>query len=245
MSQGAVAHRGAPLTKEQQALVVGAVHLIKSAVAWYREKGWVILTKDGDLDAIGIAALAEAASSYDPSQGVAFSTYATYRIRGAILDAARAEARRRRLFLPAGADVAAANYLAEQPDLPEAGWGEVDHRWRQRSESFSGGLAAAIVASMAADVLNAQDDGEEAFARRQAYTRVIDAIQSARAELVDREREVLDLHYGQEVGLQTVAERLKVAYATVKRIHASMLENLAKKLRKVGIKSLADAGLYG
>lgn len=42
-----------------------------------------------DLVQIGVVGLLDAVSKYDPSRGVKFSTYAVYRIRGAIQEAIR------------------------------------------------------------------------------------------------------------------------------------------------------------
>ena len=90
MSQTASAPRHAPLTKEQQALVEGALHFMKVIAARLGQE-WANRLPQDEILAVAAAALVEAAQTYDPAHGVPFTTFAYHRIRGAVLDLARRE----------------------------------------------------------------------------------------------------------------------------------------------------------
>ena len=115
--------------------------------------------------------------------------------------------------------------------------------WRRRSANFGGGAVAAAFASMVADVLNTQDGTDEALARMQANARTITALQEVRAQLIERERVVLDLHYCQGISLKEVADQMEIAYTTAKRIHAALLIHMESMLRERGIMTFEDTGM--
>lgn len=248
MSRVASAARAEPLSAAQNAIVVGAMSLMEAIVVKYRQR-WANVFGEAEMLAVGRAALVEAAQTYNPSRDIAFSTYATCRIQGALLDAISIEIRQRTPFLALAlrAHSRANEYLAELPDSPAPDSGGPGQAWWRRSAEFSGGVATAVVAGIVADLLNTDvaGDGEEGVVRKQSYARVIAALQAARLELDDRERQVFDLHYGQDIALCDVAERMNVAYATAKRIHASLIERLGDKLRERGFVNLSDAGMAG
>ena len=54
---------------------------------------WATLMDRDDAEGWAMLGLVKAARSYDPARGLAFSTYAAFRIRGELIDAIRREAR--------------------------------------------------------------------------------------------------------------------------------------------------------
>jgi RNA polymerase sigma factor for flagellar operon FliA len=244
MSQTAEAPALAPLTKEQQALVTDAMHFMEVIAAKVGQQ-WTDRLSSDEIRAAAAAALVEAARTYDPSRGVPFTTYAYHRIQWAILDLAREELRFNGPYIALGMYRTASEYLADEPDVPKDDAANSMRDWRRRSANLGGGIAAAMFAGIAADVLNTQDGTEEAFARRQANERVVAALQDVRGHLPDRERVVLDLHYGQGMRLEDVAAQMEVAYSTVKRIHAALLIHMQDMLRKRGVSAFEDTGLTG
>ena len=76
-----------PLSDEQAARVARHTDLVKRIA---RSIHFQIGQLDVDeLASVGNEALVGAAMRYDPSSGASFSTYAHYRIRGAMIDAIR------------------------------------------------------------------------------------------------------------------------------------------------------------
>lgn len=78
----------AKLARRRNDLVHGHLHLVR-AIAWrvWRELDATIDFED--LVGHGMVGLVQAARRYDGTRGVTFATFAFYRIRGAMLDAAR------------------------------------------------------------------------------------------------------------------------------------------------------------
>ncbi|MBC2962436.1 sigma-70 family RNA polymerase sigma factor [Nocardioides deserti] len=185
-----------------------------------------------DLRSAGLAALVTAARSFDPTRGVPFGSYATSRIRGAILDelrsvdwASRSVRRRSREIeeartrlaatmgrLPDNAAVAAALGL----DVTEVKRSDDDVA-RASVLSLSGGPDGS---DAVADMVVSKDPGPEAavlVAERLQY------LQEAIAELPDRLRAVVQGYFLDERPMAELAAELGVSESRISQIRAEAL----------------------
>ena len=176
-----------------------------------------------DLYAAGITGLIEAADRFDPSRGVAFTTFAYYRIRGAIIDSQRAEGRRASAPAPAFVQLpatftaqAAANTNAlsfPDPDDTSPGW------------------MPAPVQLVPFEVLDSLEDEsapgpDEELERRRRSERVREAF----AVLPDLERRVLELYYYEDESFAGISAILGMSKPWAFRLHARGLRLLREAL---------------
>jgi RNA polymerase sigma factor for flagellar operon FliA len=193
----------------------------------------------------GCLGLLHAIDSYDPDRGLAFSTFAFPRIRGAILDdlrkadvAGRDTRRRRRMIAEAEREVAAefegetgSGRVAEHMNIDV----ETLHRWKaaaHRTTHISldkrlsgadgeGPTIGEVVADH--DAQNVEDrigfEQESAVMRREFQC------------LSERERIVLMLYYHDELKLREIAEVLGITDSRVSQIRTKALQTLRTRLR--------------
>ena len=199
-----------------------------------------------DLVGAGTMGLMSAVESFEPERGLAFSTFAAPRIRGAILDdlrrrdpatrslrqKERALARARESTGRAGGRAAGDREVASELGIePERLWQWERETERTRPVSLDqpvGGQESGPQRSLR-DVLPAQaEDGiEEAFERRE----LLELLQDAILELGERERVVLSLYYFEEMKLREIAEVLEVTESRVSQVRTKALGELRARLR--------------
>jgi RNA polymerase sigma factor for flagellar operon FliA len=195
-----------------------------------------------DLIAYGQVGLAEAARDFDPSRGSRFSTYAYYRIRGAIYDGlakmswlGRGHYQHVRYEQLAGEALHAASETADAspPSL------ETDARWFR---DISRALAVVYLTTP----LKCRETGQEltladsarfgppelAMSRelRQKLEDLINALPHAEGVLVRA------AHF-EGVTLQEAGQRLGISKSWATRLHARALQRLSRGLRLVGVAS--------
>jgi RNA polymerase sigma factor for flagellar operon FliA len=200
-----------------------------------------------DLDELvsaGTIGLMEALEGFDPARGLAFSTFAVPRIRGAILDELRRldhvpRSVRRKTRDIAGAREALTQALGRVPEDRElAEHLEVDletlWRWQSdvqsavqisldRSASDAHDRAPSPAELLAEDDRDAIDDhltlSQEGAILRQAILR-----------LTERERTVLSLYYYEELKLHEIAAILELTESRVSQIRTKALGKLRAEL---------------
>lgn len=191
-----------------------------------------------DLVGYGQVGLAEAARDFDPQRGRAFSTYAYYRIRGAIYDGlgklswhSRTHYRNVR-FQQMADDVL--RLESDQAASAESS-AEEQVRWLKR---VTGSLAVVYLASGT----RGEDDNMEivdpsvkaplsdALSRELTakLCELIDALPSEAGRLL---RSV----YYEGLTLKEAGERIGISKAWASRLHARTLDQLARALRQVGV----------
>ncbi len=185
-----------------------------------------------EMIAAGNAGLVEAAERWDPERGVAFTTFAHYRVRGAIYDALRQQglfSRRASLRFDAGADAV----MQDRADNPssEQGGGKA-----ARVERLAGALneiAAVYVMSLDAD-----DRPEPVSTDPPEMEQIIDE-QEARSDLTralrqlpERERRLVRLHYYRHLSLAEAGAKLGLSRSWACRLHARAVRRLADMLSK-------------
>jgi RNA polymerase sigma factor for flagellar operon FliA len=223
--------------KARQTLIEGCQGLVRSlAVKIHRKMG-----SQGDLDdliAYGQVGLAEAAADFNPDRGSQFSTYAYYRVRGAIYDG-----------------------------LSKMNWGSRARYNQVRNDQIAGDvLEADSVSASNSETATVDDDAKWLVAITRRLTVVCLAInseggscdtladehalappsQAAAREiyqrlhglidaLPDEERTLVRSVYFDGMTLNDAALQLGVSKSWASRMHARTLDKLAISLRKLGV----------
>ncbi len=197
-----------------------------------------------DLIQVGMIGLTDALSRYDAAQGVQFETFATQRIRGAMLDELR------------GNDYLSRGTRKHQREIEAA-----LHRLQQRlgrtpAESEIAremGLTLAEYQELLGKVRGTQlvyledmsgDDGDADFLDRHVADEEADPLarlrdQRMRQALVDgiktlpeREQYVMSMYYEHDMNLKEIAAVLKVTESRVCQLHSQSIARLRVKLRE-------------
>lgn len=192
-----------------------------------------------DLIGAGTLGLVQALEGFDPGRGLAFSTYAMPRIRGAMLDELRSRdwmprSIRTRSRQLAGARANLQQSLGRQPsheelaaelkiDLPTL-WRwqeEIDGRvllqldGTHEGEEHDTRLSESIADVLAGDPGDALDEADTLARLREAFT-----------QLSARDRLVLTLYYYEELNLREIGEVLHVSESRVSQIRTRALKRL-------------------
>ncbi len=187
-----------------------------------------------EMESMALEGLAQAAARYDPSRGTAFSTFAYYRVRGAVLDGlrrmglVRQQAAIRReasvdAILEASEPVRPATLEEAVADLADT-LGEV---------AFLEAYFPTEVSARDADRIPDEDvpDTEEVAADREARRFLADAL----AGLDEREQRLMSLVYFQGWTLAEAGRQLGLSRSWACRIHRKAVARLRKKLEEQGI----------
>ena len=157
--------------------------------------------------------LVQAANSYDPTKGVAFTTFAYYRIRGAVFDLLRETVRIDRF------EEAANEYMTDySAEGNAASYAEVKN------------VAAGIVASyfLSLEQPSAEAPAQSAQAPLDTLLRQEQqkGIREALKTLPEKNRKVLEAYYFEDLTLDEIGKRLGLSKSWVSRMHAKGLEML-------------------
>jgi len=193
-----------------------------------------------DLLGWGMRGLVEAADSFDPLRGLAFSTFAFPRIRGSILDELR-----RLDFLPRGrrdrlreVERAAARLEQENgvPPTPEelarelgTDADEIDevlHSARVASWASLDGGPSEELGALLTDPKSEDPVGSAEWNEMKAL--LVEAI----GALPEQDKTVITLYYAEELLLREIAEILGVTESRVSQIHSRALYRLNRELKK-------------
>jgi RNA polymerase sigma factor for flagellar operon FliA len=187
-----------------------------------------------DLVAYGTKGLLEAAERFDPTQGASFTTFAYYRVRGAMLDGLRTMGWYSRSdYARYRAEERANEYLQNQSERDTAGK-QAGARADTASalESIAqllGGVATIHITSLeaAAAVADEKLPAPDAdLERLQSTARVRQAIQT----LPERERNLMEMYYFGEKNLAEAGEILGLSKSWACRLHARAVDLLKAAL---------------
>jgi RNA polymerase sigma factor for flagellar operon FliA len=201
-----------------------------------------------DLINSGVLGLISAASRYEPAQHANFSTFAKYRIRGAILDGLRDEdrvSRRMRTWWKRyekfSSDFSGAHGCLPTDDEIARGLGVKPAHWREIAREI------AVVSRTSARLRpfgSSDGAGREIPARADCdpaglaiQSQVRKSLAKAMGRLSPRHRLVVDLYYDAELTLREIGERLGVRESRVCQIHREALDRMAIGLARQGIQS--------
>lgn len=187
-----------------------------------------------DLIGYGQVGLAEAARVFNPDVNVKFSTFAYYRIRGAIFDGVSKMAWFRKPSASQARYERGANAVLEESlsDTANDARGDVyaDTRWLN---DISRTLAVAYLTSQSRPLEFEDDDSEDpaaATADRELSERL--------HQLVDRlpgeAQSIIRGIYFEGLSLQDAGARLGVSKSWASRLHSRILDRLGRELRRLG-----------
>ncbi|WP_227767210.1 FliA/WhiG family RNA polymerase sigma factor [Zhaonella formicivorans] len=204
-----------------------------------------------DLLSYGIFGLLEAMAKYDPERGIKFETYATPRIRGAVLDAVRKaswaprstweqvkEYNRvvQKLEQELGGevpDVLIAKELGISQEELEQLLIEVNSVAVESLENFllateEGGL------TLGDTVIDEKSPNPESILEEQELKA---ALVQAIERLGEKDRLLLSLYYYEELTLKEIGKVLDVSESRVCQLHARALSRLREELKEFGVKT--------
>jgi RNA polymerase sigma factor for flagellar operon FliA len=184
-----------------------------------------------DLRSIGNTAVADIVRSYEPGRS-AFRTFASKRLRWALLDGLRRETHDR-----AAADRARAlaaldrlgaahdtqDTVADEPQTEEAWAARLRQMLESRAAARALGLVAGAVPARAPD---SEVSPEEATSRVELLRVLRDAV----ARLPDRERQLIQRHYFGGENFDAVARELGISKSWASRLHAQAIAVLGAEV---------------
>ena len=187
-----------------------------------------------ELVAYGNIGLADAANRFDPAKGAAFSTYAWYRVQGAIIDGLRKQSNLpRRVWANLVALRAASEYLENRADR-DAGAAKTG----AAPPSGADALAALRTAMSAIRTMyvtsldglrdagfDAPDPATPADQRIQVG-RLSAKLREALESLPEKERALVTKHYYEGKNLLEAGEELGISKSWASRLHAQAVERL-------------------
>lgn len=198
-----------------------------------------------DLVQVGMIGLADALSRYEASQGVQFETFASQRIRGAMLDELRDNDWMSRTSRKGQKDIEAAIQRLEQ---------QLGRAPRESEIADSMGLPLQEYQDLLGRVRGTQllyledvnpggEDGEESFLDRYVADEQADpfallrdqrlrqALVAAIENLPEREQYVMSMYYEHEMNLKEIAAVLEVTESRVSQLHSQAIARLRTKMR--------------
>jgi RNA polymerase sigma factor for flagellar operon FliA len=231
--------------KDRQRLVDANVPFVRSIAAKIKEQLPREIEFD-DLVAYGMQGLLEAAERFDGSHGTSFTTFAYYRVRGAMFDGLRgmgwlprAEYARLRFEERASAylanladrDAGAASSHHDDP-LPAA---RIEDEVRAIAEAL-GGVAAIFVTTMDARREEAESGSATPVPQQQVERSERNyAIRRALDSLPEKERRLLELYYYEDRTLLEAGQALGLSKSWSSRLHARAITLLKLALEKFGV----------
>jgi RNA polymerase sigma factor for flagellar operon FliA len=187
-----------------------------------------------DLVAYGSKGLVEAAERYDARPGVAFTTFAYYRIRGAMFDGLRTMGWYSRAdYARYRAEERANEYLQSHADRPADGGGagqaaDAADALAAVAQVLSGVAAVHITSLEAAATV-----ADETFAAPDAGIdtgRLGARVREAVKKLPEKERRLLELYYFEEKTLEEAGGALGLSKSWACRLHARAVDLLRTEL---------------
>lgn len=183
-----------------------------------------------DLVAFGFQGLLEARQRFDSSKGVAFKSFAHYRVRGAILDGVRAMARLPRRAYARLRAAEALDQMSEANADNQAGGAArpsgVEGNLRSIDAILGRVAAAYTVAISAEDAALGAGSPEEALLHEERLVRMREALE----KLPDRERHMIEGHYFQGKRFDTLSAELGISKSWGSRVHTHALDLLRQAL---------------
>jgi RNA polymerase sigma factor for flagellar operon FliA len=179
-----------------------------------------------DLVGYGLIGLLEARSRYDASRGFQFSTFAYYRVRGAMFDGIGKMARVPRSVVRESRALSVLDTESEHVADTRAGGAVVVNPKQAAIDALSIVLSRAATAYTLAVMAPERVSPETEVANKEA----LDAIRKATETLPERERAVIQGHYMEDRQLDDIAKDFGISKSWMSRLHAKALDRLRAAL---------------
>jgi len=218
-------------------LVFGHQGLVK-AIARGIHRSFPSFIELDDLIGYGQLGLAQAARDFDPERGIQFSTFAYYRIRGAILDGANQMNWLKRSTVAGSAyERMSGDVLAnDAADSAAAAAQTDDAAWLS---GVGGKLAMVFFLSHASDEGEANADVADDHAEMPLESLLDDELKQSLRQAIDElppdARQLIRGTYFEGKTLKDAGEALGISKAWASRLHARALEQLARNLKRAQV----------
>lgn len=184
----------------------------------------------GDIFGAAELGLVEAARSFDPSRGVLFKTFAYYRIRGAVYDSLRkmawfSKAQYQQYRFERAANEYLSDYSTEA--VPQ---GTLDEEYEDLKH-ISGSIVSCYMLSLdqlPQDAATSNSSGGEDECQKIEQRQIL---QQCLSRLPERNRQVMEFYYSQDLSMEEVGEKLALSKSWVCRIHSKTLEIMRNALQ--------------
>ena len=221
-----------------EALVRSHMPLVRR-IAWHVHARVASTVDVEDLAQIGMIALVEAANSFE-DRGHAFATYATLRIRGAMIDHLRRHAticraaiqRRRELArVRARLESRLGRAAAEAEMAEEMGLSAADYRAMvDDSQAVQQESIEEVYSDHSMWFADIEERADDAIDRERLQGAIAEAI----ATLPEREAMVLQLYFVEEMNLEEIGRTLGVGAARICQIKKAALDRVRAMLKDWG-----------
>ncbi len=181
-----------------------------------------------------------AARSFDPSRGVPFRRWANLRVRGAMIDAIRAQGTLpKRVYAQLRAMKAAdrVHEAADEEDSANRPQTEdaADARISERLASAAAAMALGFVTYKPSEDLDAVPESAADPEQAAGHAEIMEAIRAAIAERPEAERKLLQRHYFDDAQFDEVAQELGLSKSWASRLHARAIEGVARALKRARV----------
>jgi len=228
-------------TPAQQRLVEDYIPFVRSIARKLREQ--VPMVEFDDLVGFGMQGLIEASQRFDDRHGVAFTTFAYYRVRGAMFDGLRSmgwlpRSEYSRIRTEERASTYMANLAARQasstgaqPAAKEPGAAEdgVENKVRDIAEALNG--VATIFVTLLGQQEEQQLQDERAAPHEQLERQqMAERVRQAMRRLPDKERHLIEMYYFHDQTLEQVGAGMGLSKSWTSRLHARAIALLRENL---------------
>ena len=230
----------------RDALVLAYLPLVHKVVR-KMSSNWNGVIHVDDLVGMGTLGLMEAIDRFDPDRGYEFNTYATWRIRGAVLDGLRSLDWIPRSLRVKAKEIESAYASLEHSLLRSVTDEEVSDHLGMSLNEFRQTLYELSISPLVSldGVLSSDDSGHdlkmadmledpnapqpESLLHRSGVQEILTSVLK---RLPEKERLVVTLHYYEELSFKEIAEVLELSGSRVSQLHAKAIYRLRGALSR-------------
>lgn len=229
------AQQGYRSVAQSQDELLGQHSELVRRIAWHVHSRMSSAIDLEDLIQVGLMALIECARTYE-DRGFAFATYASTRIRGAMIDQLRKEARMTRSAIAGRRKLTETRSRLEQQYMRAPDAEEMAEAMGLDVEAYNGLLLSVVPAeSESVDELYSDHDPWFADPETPADERIEQAqmqqlLAASIADLPEREGMILQLFFVEEMNLDEIGQILGVGAARVCQIKKAALQKLRARM---------------
>jgi RNA polymerase sigma factor for flagellar operon FliA len=206
-------------------LVESHLHLVES-IARGVASDFPKITDLSELISLGRMGLVDAATRYDPRQGASFSTFATYRIRGSILDGIRKlMPMSRSMWQKIQFRKKANEFLEDKSQEPTKTGAEE----AQALEDIAADVTAIFITSFDAMLSDGKDVVQEQVSpeEKASTNELVSMLAIARKKLNPKDNEFLRLCYDEGLSITEAGKRCGFTKGWASRLHSRLIHDLA------------------